>query len=212
MGGDLTGYGAAILCGGQSRRMGFDKSLALRNPEGRLLLAALAGELAGCFGEVALITNDLAKLAPLTELTPFRWAEDLHPGAGPAGGIHTALKALPGRQVFVMACDMPVIDWAVIGRLRALLEESRADAAAPRHGRFQEPLYAFYAPEAEPVFQNAVNRGRLAVWSLLSLLNTAYLDLQEQDLAGGLFRNINTPADLRRAGLPSPESEGGDGT
>ncbi|MDR2946542.1 MAG: NTP transferase domain-containing protein, partial [Candidatus Adiutrix sp.] len=70
--GGLENVSAAILCGGQSRRMGFDKALGLRNREGRPLLAALAGELAAHFGEVLLVTNDAAKLAAINDLRAYR--------------------------------------------------------------------------------------------------------------------------------------------
>lgn len=206
MGDKLKEYGAAILCGGQSRRMGFDKSLALLDKRGRPLLAALAGELAGRFREVLLVTNDRAKLAGSAELKKYRPVEDLYPGAGPAGAIHTALKALPGRAFFIMACDMPVIDWTVIDKMRALMEETGADVVAPRHDDFREPLYAFYGPGTEPVFLAGLKEGLRKIWSFYPRLKTVYLDLDERDLASGFISNLNTPADLKRAGLPPPES------
>lgn len=186
--------------------MGVDKALTLRARDGRLLLAVLAEELSGRFGQVALITNDPAKLEPLAELGPFRREADLHPGAGPAGAIHTALKKLSGQPLFVMACDMPLIDWTIIGQLRRLLEDSQADAAVPRHGERWEPLYAFYGPRTKPIFQTVLQDGRRAVRDVFAQVNTVYLDLPEGEAAEGLFNNLNTPADLRRTGLPiSPE-------
>ena len=184
--------------------MGFDKALTLRGRDGRLLLAALAEELSERFSLVTLITNDPAKLEPLAELAPFRREADLHPGAGPAGAIHTALTKLPGQPIFVIACDMPVVDWKVIGQLRRLLEENQADAAVPRHGERWEPLYAFYGPRTEPVFQTFLRDGRRAVRDVCAQINTIYLDLPEGEAAPGLFNNLNTPTDLLRAGLPLP--------
>ena len=207
MTGELKSHGAAILCGGQSRRMGFDKALALRNRDGRPLLAFLAGELAGRFGEVILVTNDLDKLSGRAELKAYRRAADLHPGAGPAGAIHTALAACPGRALFVMACDLPVIDWPVIDRMRALMDERGADVVVPRHGELREPLYAFYGPGSEPVFRAGLAGGLRKIWAFYPGLKTVYLDLNERDLASGFLDNLNTPADLRRAGLPLPGRE-----
>jgi len=205
MTGRLHNYGAAVLCGGQSRRMGFDKALALRGRDGRPLLAALAGELAGRFREVLLVTNDRAKLAESRELAQYRQAEDLHPGAGPAGAIHTALAACPGRALFIMACDMPVLNWSVVDQMRALMEERGAEVVVPRHGDFLEPLYAFYGPGAEPVFRRGLARGLRKIWAFYPGLKTVPLDLDEPAVASGFLDNLNTPADLRRAGLPSPE-------
>lgn len=203
---ELKNYGAAILCGGQSRRMGFDKALALRNRDGRPLLAALAGELAGRFGEVLLITNDQAKLAAQAELKPYRQVADLHPGAGPAGAVHTALTACPGRALFIMACDMPAVDWPVIGQMLTLMEKRGADVVVPRHGELLEPLYAFYGPGAEPVFRDGLARGLRQIWAFYPGLKTVALDLDERALASGFLDNLNTPADLKRAGLPLPDN------
>ena len=186
--------------------MGFDKSLGLMDKDGRPLLEALARELAGRFGEVALVTNSASKLSANEELSRYRLVEDLHPGSGPAGAIHTALNEFTGRALFIMACDMPVIDWPVIDKMRELLEEREADVAAPRHGEFQEPLYAFYGPGAEPAFREGLGRGLRKVRMFYSGLKVVYLDVAEDGPAPGFVSNLNTPADLRRAGLPTPEN------
>jgi len=195
----LGDCGAALLCGGLSRRMGFDKALFLCDNKGNPLLAALAGKLARMFGEVILVTNSRTKLDPVGGLESFRRVEDLHPGQGPAGAIHSALKALPGRDIFVMACDMPLVDEALIIRLRQVLAEEKAQAAAPRRAGRPEPLHAFYGPEAGAVFQRSLAEGRLAVRDSLACLKTAYLDLDD----GGPdpFRNLNSREDVIQAGL-----------
>lgn len=204
----LKQYAAAILCGGQSLRMGFDKATALLNRQGEGLLASLAAELSVRFAEVALVTNDLAKISRTPELTPYKHLIDLHPGAGPAGGIHTALKGMPSyKAVFIMACDMPVIDWSVIAALRELLESQKADIVVPRHKQLREPLYGFYGPRAEGVFQEGIYKGLRKVWLFYDDLKTSYLDLNDEDVKSGVFKNINTPDDIVREGLPIPGSE-----
>ena|GEM_PF-226765 len=193
--------GAAVFCGGRSRRMGADKALYLVDGAGRGLLSALAGELAERFGEVLLVTDDRRKLASLAELRPFSLAEDLRPGAGPVGAILTALAHMPGRPVFVLACDMPVIDWEVLERLKDLMEAAGAQAALPRLGGRPEPLHAFYAPGAAPVFARGLDEGRSAVRQSLDQMKTVYWDCQSASRPLGLFANLNTLADARRAGF-----------
>lgn len=201
---ELKKYSAAVLCGGQSRRMGFDKSLALRDREGRLLLAALAEELGRRFGQVLLITNSRAKFAGIAELAPFRLEEDLHPLAGPTGAVHTALTMMP-TPLFVMACDMPLIDWPIIEDLAALIAAGRHDAAVPRHDRKIEPLYAFYSLRAENILREALDRQRLAIRDAIILkMNTVYLDLTSNEEAAKVFKNFNTTDDVRREGLSLP--------
>ena len=196
--------GAAVFCGGRSRRMGADKALYLMNREGQGLLAALAGELAGRFGEVVLVTNDRRKLAACAELRPFTQVEDLRPGAGPVGAILTALTHLPERPVFVLACDMPVIDWEIVKRLKDLMEAAGAQAALPRHGGRLEPLHAFYGPGAAPVMARGLDEGRSSVRENLDRMTAVFLDCPdpgEAEATLGLFSNINTAREARRAGF-----------
>ncbi len=195
-------YGAALLCGGLSRRMGFDKALFLCDKKGDPLLSSLAGSLAEIFGDLVLVTNDRAKLAAVPGLAAYDVAQDLHPGAGPAGAIHTALKARPGRGLFVMACDLPLVDGELIFRLESLLTTPEILAAVPRRAGRPEPLYAFYRAGAEPFFQKALEGGRLAVRAALELFPVAYLELGAEDSAA--LRNLNTPEEVVRAGLGLP--------
>jgi molybdopterin-guanine dinucleotide biosynthesis protein A/formate dehydrogenase assembly factor FdhD len=194
--------GAAVFCGGRSRRMGADKALYLMNGDGQGLLAALAGELAGRFGEVVLVTNDRRKLAACAELLPFTQVEDLRPGAGPVGAILTALTHLPERPVFVLACDMPVIDWEIVKRLKDLMEAAGAQAALPRHGGRLEPLHAFYGPGAAPVMARGLDEGRSSVRENLDRMTTVFFFFPDPGEAGAaLFSNINTAREARRAGF-----------
>ena len=182
--------------------MGADKALYLADRAGRGLLAALAGELAEGFGQVVLVTDDRRKLAPRADLRPFAQVEDQRPGVGPVGAILTALASLPERPVFIMACDMPVIDWKVIGRLKNLMAASGAAAALPRHHGRLEPLYAFYGPEAAPVLARGLEEGRSAVRENLALMNTVFFDCpDEEGAAPGLFSNLNTVDEANQAGF-----------
>gem|GEM_PF-11398 len=198
---------AALLCGGQSQRMGFDKALFLKDRAGRSLLASLAGELTGHFGEVILVTNDRQKLAVAPDLAVFKLVEDLQPGLGPAGAILTALNVLPDRPVFVLACDMPVIDWRILTQLLSLMEENQADAALPRHGDHLEPLHAFYGHRCAPILSDSLTAGRLAIRESFPFLKTVFLDLDPTQTAPGLFKNLNTPDEARQAGFTKSVGE-----
>jgi formate dehydrogenase accessory protein FdhD len=204
--GGLKDCGAAVFCGGRDRRLlGADRALYLIDQTGRGLLSALAGELAERFGEVVLVTDDRRKLTSFAELRTFTVVEDLRPGTGPVGAILTALTHLPGRPVFVLACDMPVIEWVVIERLRHLMETAGAQAALPRHEGRLEPLHAFYSPGAIPVFAQGLDEGHSSIRGNLNRMTAVFWDCPNPGPASrptlGLFPNLNTLDEARRAGF-----------
>lgn len=184
---------AAILCGGRSSRMGFDKSLMVIH--GRFVLAVMARELQRAFGEVLLVTNDPDKFAGISPLKNCRVVADCYPGKGPIGGIYTALTQSRFDRTFVIGCDMPVIDLGFLGKLYA---KHDADVVIPRNGDFIEPLYAFYANHCAPAVQTCIVQGKLAVRACFPQLNVEEVD------AGTnceIFVNLNRPEDL--AGIES---------
>lgn len=182
---------AAILCGGQSKRMGFDKSLLVI--DGSFVLGVLAEELATVFDEVLLVTNEADKLRRIPLLRNCRVVTDLVPGCGPLGGIATALTHAQNGRVFVMGCDMPVIDHAFIGRLRA---QKNCDVALPRHGDYIEPLYAVYGRSCLPAFIESIKAGRLAIRASFVRLRVAEVDAADRK---AIFANLNHPEDLENA-------------
>src|SRR5690606_17496311 len=92
----------AVLCGGASRRMGRDKA-AIRI-DGVPLPARVAAALeAGGCSEVVLVGGDEEVLGE----SGRRWVADGWPGAGPVGGVLTAIaQAEAPAGVVVAACDL----------------------------------------------------------------------------------------------------------
>lgn len=124
----------AVLCGGDSRRMGEPKALV--EVEGRAMAQRAADSLtaAGAFS-VVLVGGDPA----WAEALGLGHLADRWPGEGPLGGLATAVLDLPGAEpagdpiVVVAACDQPWLDPAPIAALvAALVERPQAGAAAPR--------------------------------------------------------------------------------
>ncbi|HET6427564.1 MAG TPA: molybdopterin-guanine dinucleotide biosynthesis protein B [Phycisphaerae bacterium] len=183
-----------VLTGGGSRRMGFDKSRLKIG--GVRILGRLCELLADRIGEVAIIGrppewNDIPICA--------RWHPDTTPGAGPLGGIATALRVAaagdPPRGVCVAACDMP----AVSGDLLDYLLGGRDPGAAasvpwnPKTGML-EPLFAVYEPQSLPSIEQALHSGRLSVTDWLSSEGAHRLLVPDE--LGDQMANVNTPEDL----------------
>lgn len=133
----LTG---AVLAGGQSRRMGRDKAMLVR--EGRPLWSRQAAVLLEAGAAPVAVVR--APGQPPLGLPPdlLLW-HDLVAGAGPLAGLHAALSRCRGSLLAVLAVDMPRIDAAWFHWL-GRFSSPTLGAMARRPDGTHEPLAAVY--------------------------------------------------------------------
>jgi molybdopterin-guanine dinucleotide biosynthesis protein A len=188
--------GAAILAGGESRRMGQNKALLRLSPDGRTLIETVVTRLAEAgFTSPLLVANAPADCAFLG-LPTF---PDSVQGKGALGGILTALQYSPQERVLVVACDMPALNPALLRYMA--MQPKGYDAyvpawMSPSGARQVEPLHAIYARSCTPVIEDRIREGRLKLSDLLDALNVLYLpeaEMREYDPDLRSFSNINTP-------------------
>lgn len=172
---------AIILAGGRSRRMRREK--ALLPARGRTLIEVLVEQVRPCFDAVLVSAGDRRRFAFLG----LPVVEDDAPGEGPLPAILTALRASPCRLNFVMACDIPCVDTAFLGRMLALARGSEIVVPRYRDGKF-EPLFAAYARDVVPAIERQVAAGDLRISSLFAACRTAFVPMDGQEW----FRNLNT--------------------
>jgi molybdopterin-guanine dinucleotide biosynthesis protein A len=192
----------AILAGGRARRFGGrDKSSLV--VDGRRIRDRQLEALRAAAVEVLIVAND--PTAHRDAGVPV--IQDAIPGAGPLGGIYTALLAVRTPRVVVLACDMPFVTAPL---LSALAEAgTAADVALPRTPDGLHPLCASYARSCLGPFRAAIEAGRYKVSDALEGLRV--IELNEDRLAvfgdpRRLLANVNSDEDYRRllAGAPSP--------
>jgi molybdopterin-guanine dinucleotide biosynthesis protein A len=185
---------AAILAGGQSRRMGEDKA-ALRIG-GEPLLLRVAHLIQEITPELAIIgPPERALLAPGIPTIPDRW-----PNCGPLGGIATALHTLPGEVLLVVGCDMPFLNPALLRSLIALVPGY--DAVVVRLDGREHPLHAVYRHTALPILEQQLASGDLRVRKLLRRMQVRYVEgreLEQLDPAHLSVFNANTPEEWQQA-------------
>ena len=182
-------FTGAVLTGGRSRRMGRDKALL---EVGGRPLATLAGDALRGAGaaEVLAVGGDGEALAGLG----FRAVADRWPGAGPLGGVVTALEAAGEDVVVVLACDLPGVTVAAVAAVLDGLAGG-ADAAVPEvEGRRQVLLAAYRRWPCLPVLAAALDAGERAVHRALAPLVVAPVTLVDPAWAA----DVDTPADLAR--------------
>ena len=180
---------AFILAGGQSRRMGTDKSqLRIENDTFVERIAANLSE----------VTDSVTLVNPHQPNPRFPSVADVYPGWGALGGLHAALAACKSEWAIVVACDLPFVTAKLFNYLASMRSDHDAVVPVQPDGRPQ-PLAALY--RIAPCRQRAaelIEAGRRRPLDLLELVNTRWVpfsELRNLDQAEKFFVNINTPDD-----------------
>jgi molybdopterin-guanine dinucleotide biosynthesis protein A len=193
------GVSGVILAGGASRRMGRNK--ALLELEGRPLIALIVERLRPVVDEVIVVADDTACYAPFAD----RCVPDVYRGVGTLGGIHAGLEAARHELVLVVACDMPflkreVLDWFVAAAGGDGGRE--ADLVILKHEAGVEPLHAVYRKSCLPAIEATIRSGERCAFAFYDQIRVRYVapaEIAALDPELESFRNVNTPAQWRRA-------------
>jgi len=191
---------AAILAGGQATRFGGADKASLVLAGTRIIERQLAA-LAGVSDDVRVVANDAARYADLG----VRVVPDAIAGAGPLGGLYTALADARRAWMIVLACDLPFLTPAFLERLAAECgtpdKVDQIDAIVPRTRRGLEPLCAIYGTHCAAAAESQIARGDLRMTALLADLRVRELghDALAPYDGEALFENVNTPHDYARA-------------
>ena len=187
---------AAILAGGRARRFGGRDKSALDVGRASIFDRQLAA-LRGLADRILVVTAEPGRF----EGTGVETIADVVPGAGALGGLYTALTAARADHVLVLACDLPFVTAAFLGRLAALAGPD-VDAVVPRSRDGWQPLCAVYATSLAPIVRRRIESGDLKITDWLPTLRTRKVGAEEIALVdpdGLLFFNVNSLADLDRA-------------
>lgn len=190
---EVTGV---LLAGGKSRRMGEDKRYLVVG-EQTLLERGLV-VLRSIFQEVLVV---IAQDSPLLDVDA-RVVRDLVPDCGSLGGLYTGLTQATAPCIFVVACDMPFLDQAVIAQFTS--RRATADIVMAKLAGRLHPMHALYGKRCLPALEQMIRARQLKLQEMVShaSLRVRYVteaDLLTLDPSGRSFQNVNTPADLEVA-------------
>ena len=192
-----------MLAGGKSRRLGRDKATAAIN--GTSLIERVVERLKPQTSRVLIVTSrDQLNLHADIDAEII---SDLYPDRGPLSGIYTGLMESHSSRNIVVACDMPLLNTALLNYMIKL--SSDFDAVVPRLRKDRlEPLHAIYSEKCLSSMKLQLEAGKLEAYSFLNMVHVRYVDLAEcQRFDPQLlsFFNINRQSDLiRAAGLCQP--------
>jgi len=180
---------AIILAGGESKRMGRDKA-ALPFNDGTLLQCVI-GSVQPLFAQTLVSVRKLRGDVALPQIC------DMQVDGGPLVGLISALDAVTTPWTFVVACDMPFVDSALIVHLASLRAEHQA--VVPQVNEHAQPLAAFYARSALPLLRASLESGNKSLTGALKTLDVRYVaanELLQFDSHLRSFFDLDTPQDL----------------
>jgi molybdenum cofactor guanylyltransferase len=188
----LTGV---ILAGGKSSRMGSDK--ALLQLDGRPFVEHIALTLKAEFERVMLVANDPAAYAFLG----LEIVGDVYQDCGPLGGIHSGLVHADGTDIFVCACDTPLVNRDVVKYIAA--SRSASLVCIPSFHQRLHPLCGSYKQECIPLLVEEITSQRLRVLDFVEKVHADIVPITP-DLPffrTDLFSNFNSAEDFPRRSI-----------
>ena len=178
---------AVVLAGGNSSRMGEDKSLLVA--DNLPLIEKIVHQLTGHFQEIVIGANDLEKYRFLN----LPVVPDLEKGKGPLMGIYSTLLQSKHDINFVMACDIPDLNMDYV---KELLRQARChEIVVPiwSDGKF-EPLFAVYNKSILDKAKKLLDNGRRKINLLFESVDVKYLPMPDEIK---WFKNLNTREDYK---------------
>ncbi len=182
-----------VVCGGQSTRMGKDKSMLVYH--GLPQWAHMQHMLSDLCDGVYLSVNAL-QAAVLPQGLPL--LEDLgaYRETGPMAALLTALHHLPGRNILLAGCDYPLLHLEELEHFLRFAAETPTAAAFYNEGeRLYEPLLAFYPKTAGILAHQLFRSGNYSLQSLLRQLNARKYYPRDMNSV----RSIDTPEQYEAA-------------
>jgi molybdopterin-guanine dinucleotide biosynthesis protein A len=192
----MIDYSIVIQAGGKSTRMGRDKGLVSFGAG--TLVEYILSQVEELHQDTFIISNQMESYANFG--VPV-YGDVIH-GIGALGGVYTALYHAKTDYVLLLAVDMPFVN---LNFLKFLLQSAEGyDVAIPQvsEGGFLEPFRAVYSRQCLMPIKNMIDQGKRKVISFFDLVSVNYIspaEIQQFDLDGRTFFNLNTPEDLEKA-------------
>lgn len=187
-----------ILCGGQSTRMGKDKGTIHSHSVTWAKLAA--DKFSALSLRVVLSVNARQYTDYSHTFKDTLLIKDSIEIAvkGPLAGILSVHTTYPEDDLFVLACDMPLMDTRMLEKLLAIYrDQPTAPGYVYLNTHEPEPLCAIYAAKGLAYILHLINEEQLTKYSMkfvLEQLQPITTRLAEDEKK--YFLNINTPCEL----------------
>lgn len=183
----IANINAYILTGGQSRRLHTDKSLVQLN--GQTLTEIIHQNLESIFNNIYIVGKE-------NHFPNFNFINDNKFVQCPLNGIVTALEHNQNDWIFVIACDLPLVEASIINELYGCITSS-TQIVLPKVNNTLQPLCAFYHMSVLKIFNSAIGKGDYSLMKLLDQIKVVKVTIPIEDEEQ--FLNINYKKDLEKA-------------
>lgn len=174
----------AVIAGGKSKRMGFDKLSILFQQKTFLQRAT---DLLEHFTDQIFINSnqDISSRYPILK--------DEIKDIGPMGGIYSMLKQIKTAQVLIVPADMPLLNTEVLEYLMQHYQKDKLINVFQTKNKTQM-LVGIYDKKLLPVLEKQIENKN---YKLRILLQKSAVNLIDGNKFESLFANINTTEDLK---------------
>ncbi len=187
-----------ILCGGQSTRMGTDKGMIQLHANTWAQTAV--DKIAGLNLDVVVSVNAIQYMDYVTVFDESQLVKDNNELQlrGPLAGVLSVHLQYPEEDLFVLACDMPLMDTGILKQLLLMaLKVPGAEAFVYTNEGEPEPLCAIYKASGLVKVTSLLQSGQLTRHSMkfmLQQINASFTKLEDRQKKN--FRNFNAQAEL----------------
>jgi molybdenum cofactor guanylyltransferase len=187
-----------ILCGGRSTRMGTDKGLL--KLDGKPWAQIAMDKMSALDLQVKVSVNNNQYPAYSAIFSPNQLVSDNQSLIvnGPLSGVLSTHLQHPTEDLFILACDMLMMEPALLSELRARhVSGSFYDAYIFINNNEPEPLCGIYTAKGLAIILNLLLEGRLIRHSMkftLEQLRVNAIPVSEDQKR--YFRNFNSAAEL----------------
>ena len=186
-----------ILCGGQSSRMGSDKGL-LKLEAKTWAQTAIDKMMAADIPVKISVNNiqhaDYSSIFPAQDLITDDASLLLH---GPLLGVLSSHIQYPTEDLFIIACDMPLMESVLLKELYNQFKQASADAYIFTNDGEPEPLCGIYTAKGLSLILTMLRNNELTRHSMKFMLDHLTVhSIALKDDQKKFFRNFNAHAEL----------------
>ena len=182
-----------ILAGGKSRRMGENK--AFIDAGGIPLFERVYGVFKELFQNIIIVTNDVRPF----ERYGAHLQQDILHDKGPLGGLYTGIVHSGTYHAFCTACDMPLLNPAVIKYM--VKERNAYDVTVPKTRDGLHPLHAIYSKKCLTPMRRLLDRGDLKIVNFFPQVEVRYIEeteIRKFDPHMRSLMNVNTAEEMKQ--------------